>query len=401
MIISFLRTIKRALVFFWGEACRVLVLSILLFIPEKVDSKRKILFFGVPIISIKYITQGIKPIVSKSTSFVKDIYSIHKISDFDYVSSSFFLFAKQLRKHNIYLIFYDSLDVFFGPVSKLFFRFYRWLKQKKIVVMPYGGDSYVYSQVGHLPLRHVLNVNYPQLGLQERYIKKRYDQVNTIADFRLACLGHLFNLSTWDMLPVHYYPVNISSPAKKNNKYEKFTIVHSPNHRGIKGTEYVMKAISNLLEKGYQIQLHLLENVPNDRVIEELTRSHLLIEQIVGGYALSAMEGMALGLPVISNVNLKENEVFKHYSYLEECPIVSVDLSVSSIENAIIFAMNHYDSLSEKSSNYIKKYHSYKACAVMWNKIFQFLEGGERPINYFHPLLGDYAQEYSQYINSD
>lgn len=374
------------------------ILICLMLIPRKRDNGRKVMFFGEPIISGKYITEGIKSIVKSSIVFVKEVYSIHSVTDYTYVTPKLLPFLKQIHQNNIYIIFYDSIDVFFGPLSKHVFAIYKKITKKKLIALPYGGDSYLYSKISNLQLRHVLNINYEKGGLSEKYLTERYFWINRLADFRIGCLGHLYNLSTWDMLPVHYYPVNILKPHVIPKKYDKFTIIHSPNHRGVKGTEYIIAAVKSLQSKGYDIELKLLEKIPNTQVIEELYKSHLLIEQVVGGYALSAMEGMAVGIPVIANIGIKDNDVFRNYSHLNECPIVNAELSVQSIEEAILYVIKDYKELCKKSLDYIEKYHSYTACEVMWEKIFESIEKNERPINYFHPLIGQYLNDYKEKV---
>lgn len=400
---TILRVAKKVTGLLVTESLRIFLL--LLFIAFEQKSRkgtRKVMFFGVPIISGKYIVESIKDITDNAITFVPEVYSIHPETDFNYVSKNPLKFLMAVKEHNIYLIFYDSLAVFFGPVSKYFFKIYKTLKSKKIIVMPYGSDAFVYSKISDYNLRHVLNTDYPRLGLNEEYIQKRYFWINKLADFRIPCIIHIMTLSSWDILPVHYYPFDIDKMdeiRRKVAKYDVFTILHSPNHRGVKGTEYIMEAVNQLILEGYKIRIKLLEKIANKEVLIELAGSHLLIEQVVGGLALSAMEGMAAGLPVIANMNLPQNEVFRRYSYLNQCPIVNAALDVKSIKEAIIFAMNNYEELSKKSYAYAKKYHSYEANQIIWRNIFEALDKGERLCNYFHPIIGKYEKDYEDYQN--
>ena len=72
----------------------------------------------------------------------------------------------------------------------------------------------------------------------------------------------------------------------------------------IKGTEYIIDAV-NKLKEDFNIEFILLENKPQDEVLKLLKeKADIFIEKIVGpSYALSAIEAMAYGIPVIGSVD--------------------------------------------------------------------------------------------------
>lgn len=394
-----MRSILRHIFLIIKEIIFIKFLVFYILFEKKTNLKeKKVIFFGPPILSIKYIIQACKLITPQAASFVKYFYPINKKSDFDYVTRNPFIFLTQIKKHNIYLNYYDSIDNFFGPISKHLFIFYKKIKGKKLVVMPYGSDAWLYSKVQNYLLRHALNIDYTIHGLNEKKIEKRYFWLNKAADFRIAIVAHVMTLSAWDALPVLYYPINTERIAKiKNDKYKTFTIIHTPNHRGFKGTEFLIEAVKQLQDEGHEIDLKLVEKAENYKVLEELSRSHLLVEQLVVGYALSALEGMASGLPVMSNLGFESCELLRTYSYLGECPIVNTKLEIEDIKEKILYVIKNQEELSRKSLEYVTKYHSYKANAIFWNKVFESLEIGKSMINYFHPIVGEYNKDYLNY----
>ncbi len=381
------------------DLINIILLSFLILFERKDRGRRRdVLYFGVPMISMKYIIRAIRPICDSATSFVKYVYHINVESDFDFVTKDPVTFIRQLRRHNVYLNFYDSIDELFGPVSKYMFFLYKRLKKKKLVVMPYGSDAFLYSKIGDLHWRHALNVEYFKAGINEEYLEKRYFLINRNADFRVPCITHHITLSTWDILPVHYYPMDMEKASGITNpKYETFTVVHAPNHRGAKGTEFLIAAVSELKAEGHKLDLKILENMKNEDVLIELSKSHLLVEQLLIGYAMSAMEAMALGLPVIANLSHEHYQLLRTYSYLKDCPIISTELDIGRIKESIAYAMKNYEDLSKQSLRYMEKYHSFASCQIMWNRIFESMDTGERLINYFHPLIGQYYKDYESY----
>jgi hypothetical protein len=81
---------------------------------------------------------------------------------------------------------------------------------------------------------------------------------------------------------------------------EKFVIGHFPNHGYFKGTKYLEAAICKLQAEGHSIELLRLSGRPNEEILEAMTEIDLLVDQLVAGsFGLTAIEGMALGCPVI------------------------------------------------------------------------------------------------------
>ena len=92
----------------------------------------------------------------------------------------------------------------------------------------------------------------------------------------------------------------------KNGK--KFRILHAPNHRNIKGSQFVIDAVTKLQKEGEEIELKLLEKVSNGKVLEEIERADLVIDQLViGWYAMFTLESLSLGTPVICYLRKRLN----------------------------------------------------------------------------------------------
>jgi glycosyltransferase involved in cell wall biosynthesis len=154
--------------------------------------------------------------------------------------------------------------------------------------------------------------------------------------------------------------------------------------------------IENLKEEGLNVELILLEKIQNDKVREIMKEVDILAEQFVfTGYALSAIEGMALGLPVLSNLdNPDYTEVFRRYSFLDECPIVSTRIQDIK-ENLRILITNPKlrEGLDKLSRRYVEKYHSFTTFQYLFTNILKKLNGQDVDlINLFHPPKSEYVK---------
>jgi glycosyltransferase involved in cell wall biosynthesis len=184
------------------------------------------------------------------------------------------------------------------------------------------------------------------------------------------------------------------SPADGINDTVK--ILHTPNYRWFKGTEFLLRTVEELKADGLKIELLLIEKKPND-VIRCLMyeQADILAEQFIAtGYGLNGIEGMASGLPVMANL---ENEaymrLFRRYSYLTECPVLSTTPETLK-QNLRLLITNPQlrEELGLAGRQYVEKYHSEETAHYMFGSIYDKIWYGKDIdlMNLFHPLLSEY-----------
>lgn len=316
----------------------------------------------------------------------------------------YFSFIYLLLRFDIFHFSYEG-----GVLATTPLRFYEvqilhWFN-KKVVVMPYGGDAHVvqamrntvykFGQIYHYKANAVTNI---------RTIRRWIDYFSINADI---CIGSInFDaIYRYDLLPVSYISIDCDRwkpledyQYRNNGKDGPVSVVHSPNHRMIKGTEYVIAAVERLKKEGYQIDFRLLEGLKNTEVERILKESDILVELLVCGYGLSGMEGMALGKPVISNFQT-DTSVLRYYSYFDECPIVRAD--IDTIYEKLKWLIENPEirrEIGEKSRRYAEKYHSYLSQQIMWDQIYRKIWHGEDVdlMLLYHPLHGNYSRLYEK-----
>ncbi len=97
-------------------------------------------------------------------------------------------------------------------------------------------------------------------------------------------------------------------------------IVHAPNHRTFKGTRYLEAAVAELRAEGEELDLVMVEGVPNEEALRLYRSADVVFDQcMVGFHGYFALEAMALGKPVMCFI--------RERAWLldpERCPIVNV-----------------------------------------------------------------------------
>lgn len=274
----------------------------------------------------------------------------------------------------------------------------------RIVSQAHGDDAHLSSQIADLSLRHALLSSYPMLARQEARTHARVMYWTEHADCMFGGLM-MDGLGRWDVLPASVATIDVAQ-WRRQRPYTRadgragggVRIAHAPNHRGFKGTEYIVAAVEQLQDEGLDVELVLIEGVQNDEVRRILTHDvDVLCDQIIAtGYALNAMEGMAAGLPVVANLeDDRLTAVLRRYSYLDECPILSAspETAVERLR-ALVVDPDLREQLGRASARYAAKYHSDQAAAYLYGEIYRQIWNGEDAglIDLFHPLKSEYCR---------
>ncbi len=377
--------------------------------------KEKIIFGTTPIISYSYWSRALRQKGYPTSTFMKAYYNINSKEDFDLffveITPKFlrrYKFAINacgliflLRNARIFVTTYDPVFFknFLGRFEIILFK----IAKSKVVIIPYGSDAYMYSLVKDLSVRHALLLSYPNNSYAEWNIFKKILFSNKYADI-VACGFQNDGIGRWDLLVHQICQIDTKSWSKKeyysnaNGINGPVRIVHTPNHRGFKGSEFVEEAIKDLKTEGLKIEYIELSGVSNLKVKEVIHQSDILVDQLIcTAYALSGIEGMAVGLPVVSNLDCSlSTDIFRRYSFLNECPIVSsTPETIKSNLRALITHPNLRKELGLCSRKYVEKYHSYKTTQYIFGSIFdKILHLKDVDLmNLFHPITSSYNKK--------
>ncbi len=113
----------------------------------------------------------------------------------------------------------------------------------------------------------------------------------------------------WDHLDLHstiqhvFFPFDCSAfPVRARENSGKLRIGHSPSSRAAKGSDAIIAAV-RVLEKTHPVELVLIENLPHADALAVKATCDIGVDQIGDlGYGISALEWLAMGVPVATCV---------------------------------------------------------------------------------------------------
>ncbi len=380
--------------------------------------RRAQLIWGpMPITNNKYWSEAMRRVGWDSVTLMTHHYSISQREDFDLyyddVVPSHRIYPLSLRLVLVpYFVFYhivknaSVLHIPFsgGPLGAT--RLWRWEAQLlhyfgiKVVVLPVGYDAYLYSQISEASVRHVLLSDYRYLAFKEEETTRRVKYWLQHADAVLP--GSMIDgFGRWDITQNSTLAIDTESWRAKdsyssaNGVNATVRILHTPNHRAFKGTEFLLDAVARLRAEGLKVELVLLEGVKNTVVQDTMQTVDILAEQFISyGYALNGIEGMASGLPVLSNLEPRfYATLFRRYSYLDECPVVSsTPETLVHVLRALVMHPELREQLGRAGRQYAEKYHSYETAQFFFGAVYDVILRGEKRdlMNLFHPLTSEY-----------
>jgi glycosyltransferase involved in cell wall biosynthesis len=380
-------------------------------------SQPRLVWGATPIISYSYWARAMAECGYTSQTFTNSYYAtINRREDWD------LLIQERYGKHvpltvKFLLAFFESLfkyDVFFISFNGFFLGLtpYWWMESfllklagKKTVVLPYGFDSYVYRRIRSLDLVHALLLSYPGASKQQKHLGKVVDHWCDHADIVIPGIMGPDGFGRWDVLLPSFIHIDLRKwqSTQRSSFFNGFNgtvfIAHAPNHRGCKGTEFVIEAVEFLKEEGLKVELILIERKQNEEVREIFKNQvDILIEQLLGtGHALNAIEGLASGLPVISN--LEDDSLlrpFRRWSYFSECPIVSASPeTITDVLRKLVTRPELRHQLGRAGREYAEKYHGLDSAQYMFGAVIDYLYGrmdAHALLNLYNPRTSEYCR---------
>lgn len=290
------------------------------------------------IISLSYWARALRDQGYESETVVAGVLQINSAEDFDRLRDQFgprgywfepwrdyLVFLYVLRKADVIVTFFDGGFLRWTALAGL----EGWLLRLagiQLVVSPYGSDIAVRGTLG--PYEDFMAIDYPELMTRSRETKKRVDWFCRNADLVIRNLQPGY-LPRWDLVWPSQLCVDteLFSPVPRPGDKQQgdgVTVVHAPNHRALKGTEFVIDAADSIKRSGRAIKFELLEGRRNDEVRESLASADILVDQLHAGFGMLAVEGMACGLPVVTNLRWLPEEIRSHPS-ISDAPLIDAD----------------------------------------------------------------------------
>jgi glycosyltransferase involved in cell wall biosynthesis len=294
----------------------------------------------------------------------------------------YYLFCRALLRYRVLFISFSG-----GPlVLKLFFLhvlepiFYK-LANVKIVAVPFGGDVQVLTHSNNLYYKHTIICDYPEFWKNYALTRKNIDRWTRHADWIITggdCLDYMYH---WNSLVLSGLSIDTRNwvPAEKAQHVEstKLRILHAPNHPAIKGTKALIRTIELLKKEGLELELILLEGVPNYEIRRAMEDVDLVADQfVIGWYGMFAVEAMAMGKPVLCYLRADLIELYVKAGMVieDEIPLINTDLP--DIASRIRWAYDNREELriiGKKGREFVQKYNSTERVGRFFSEILSEL----------------------------
>jgi glycosyltransferase involved in cell wall biosynthesis len=214
----------------------------------------------------------------------------------------------------------------------------------------------------------------------EQKRSKIVNKLSKLSTSMFSGVGDMFDYTPGSINNTYYWPIDIRSengnrykpvyPAPSGNK--PLRIVHSSNHRIFKGTDYLIRAVNELKDEKIEVELVLVEKVPNDKAIEIYRSADVIFDQcLMGNYGYFALEGMALGKPVMCFIRKPE----EYLLHPEECPIIYTH--VNTLKQDIRNLTRNREELRRigiRGRQYIEKYFTLESFASRLGEVYKKLQ---------------------------
>ncbi len=339
----------------------------------------RVLWGPVPIPNIVYSARADRLAGFVSRTLVYAPYRISERESFDHVFdriarvpgfrrfTPYAAFLWAAGRADIYGFFFDGGLLQATPWWRWELRLLR-LAGKEVVVYPYGSDARLPSATRRLGRWNLYaDISPEHDGQTESVNRARRSAFARYATVMLGC-ADIVDLPRLD--GIFLYPFDLDGwHARPEVDDGIVTVVHAPNHRHFKGTRFLVHAIDQLQREGMKVELRLVEGLKTSEARPIYESADVIADQfLIGAYALFAIEGMALGKPVICYLN---DEFRRHHPEWSECPIVSAnpDELLGALRR-LVESGDLRRRIGSLGPAYVREYHSLEASAARMASIY-------------------------------
>ncbi len=185
----------------------------------------------------------------------------------------------------------------------------------------------------------------------------------------LFSMGDMIEYTPGSRNDLFYWPLDIQgmhsvkldqsevNPVKRSS----LRVVHAPNHREFKGTQYLEEAVSALQNEGIPIELVLVEKLPNHEALEVYRTADLIFDQcLIGFHGYFALEAMALGKAVMCYIRKPEEYLLEP----QECPIINTHVDTLKEDlRRLVSSRDELELIGLRGRQYVQRNYSREAFA--------------------------------------
>lgn len=254
----------------------------------------------------------------------------------------------------------------------------------KTVILGYGGDVQDMRRSSNLLFRHAMNVDYPNHF-------KACNRIETMIDLWSGCADHVTGgcewvdyQTRWDTLMLAHFSIDPESIQKEvaaeldeyniqRESRKTLRVVNAVNHKMVKGTNFLKKAVLRLQNQGYDIELKEFFRMDHKELLKEMALADVVADQfVVGWYAMFTLEALSMEKPVLCYLR---DDLLKLYQFAEliqpdEIPIINT--SIDQIELKLKELCDNrclLPKIGKAGREYLNKHHSIQAVGKIFDSI--------------------------------
>jgi glycosyltransferase involved in cell wall biosynthesis len=162
-------------------------------------------------------------------------------------------------------------------------------------------------------------------------------------------------------------------------------VIHAPQHRSIKGTDYLLASKERLNLQGIPIELRLMERVARADALRLYREADIIADQFcMGSYGMFALEGLALGKAVLTYLDQEtlSDPVF-------DLPVINTNPQNLDAVLAVLLQVPELRlRIGRAGRRAVERYQSLDALAEVWTQIYNHVWWGK-------PLRLESTQHFS------
>lgn len=208
---------------------------------------------------------------------------------------------------------------------------------------------------------------------------RKLERLKSLSIAIFSGVGDMFGYTPGSRDDTYFWPIDLA--AENGERYcpsfpspvaqGPLRIAHASNHRRFKGTSYLIEAVDALKAEGVDLELILVEKVPNREALNLYRSADIIFDQcLMGNYGYFSLEAMALGKPVMCFIR-NPNEYLLHP---EECPIINTHvITLKEDIRSLVGCRDKLGGIGRRGRSYVEKYFSLEAFAVRLEQTYREL----------------------------
>jgi hypothetical protein len=257
----------------------------------------------------------------------------------------------------------------------------------RTVVLPYGSDVQDMTRCHNLLFKSAMTLDYKDHKFNRRNISDRIDLWTLHASHIIGGCDWVDYIYHWDTLMIAHFCVDLnlfeianqSDEIPQSFSFERpLKLLHAPNHRAIKGTNFIIDAVDSLKSEGYPVELAIVEKKSNEYVKQYIQESDVVIDQlIIGWYAMFAIEAMAMNKAVICNLRNDLYELYIGAGLLKSGEIPIIEATPFNIKLVVLDLLKFPEKIRVQSAmgkNYVQRHHSIESVGKIFKRVLDDMD---------------------------